>query len=183
MVNDADRVYFLLDSLPNNRLTTTDFAKQPHLQLRRLGEGDHTTAPVVCGVESMDRVTWSDRWFDTVAGDQGRCTYLLEAGDGIAGYLTIHHSGDGCLIVDEVAIAKKHKGKKWGAVLMRFADTLARQCNCRRIELNAIECKASWYNGFEYVQKPGASPILLTGEKYIPMEKPILHHLPRHASR
>ncbi|MGB7748416.1 MAG: GNAT family N-acetyltransferase [Verrucomicrobiia bacterium] len=63
------------------------------------------------------------------------------------GYLSLHFSDDKCLFITEIAVDEKQK-KGFGAILMRFADTLARQSNCLCVRLNAIENKITFYEGF-----------------------------------
>jgi hypothetical protein len=83
------------------------------------------------------------------------------------GYMSVHLSDPACLFVTEIAVDKK--------LLMRFADTLARQCNCLWVRLNAIEEKISFYEGFDYQKIPGRKPIVLDHEKYFPMEHKVVY--------
>lgn len=178
MVNDEDRAYFLLDRTPNNRLTTHLSEKRPYLHLRRLAEEDMRLPPVKCGVASIDRVTWGDRWFDMAESEQNRCTYLLETAKGVIAYLTLRVDGQNRMVIDEVAVDKQQIGRGYGGVLMRFADTLARHCGCRKVRLNAIKEQKGWYVKFGYKIVPGRDSISLDGEEYLPMERVVLYHLP-----
>jgi len=192
MINDTERIYFLLDKIPNNRLDSgpeKDKAGKDRkiscVHIAHLSE-DHLKKPKVkCGVISLDRVTWGDRHFDMQAGENKECTYVLQTGSKIVGYMSVHFSDSTCLFVTEVAVGKKYqskrkgknqrKGKGYGAILMRFADTLARQSNCRCVRLNAIEGKIPFYKGFGYRRIPGRKPIVLDNEKYFPMEHKVVY--------
>jgi GNAT superfamily N-acetyltransferase len=179
MVNDQDRAYFLLERTPNNRLTTHLSETFPYLHLRRLAEEDMGQPPVKCKLASMDRVTWGDRWFDMAEGDRSGCTYLLETSAGAVGYLTVHHDSAGCMVIDEVAVDQRQRNRGYGGVLVRFADTLARHGGCSKVRLNAISNLVKWYGRFGYKVVPGRNLIRLDDEKYQPMERRVLYHLPR----
>jgi len=176
MVNDQDRAYFLLDRTPNNRLTTHLSEKHPFVHLRLLDQEDTKLPPIRSGVPSMDRATWGDRRFDMVESDFARCTYLLEASTGVVGYLTIHYTHDGCMAIDEVAVDESRRKLGYGGVLLRFADTLARQSDCWIVRLSAIEEKTSLYEKYGYQFVPGRQPNLLDTETYYPMERILLPH-------
>jgi GNAT superfamily N-acetyltransferase len=119
------------------------------------------------------------------AGEHKECTYVLQTGSGIVGYLSLHFSDPTCLFVTEIAVDKKYqskgkgknqrKGKGYGAILLRFADTLARQSNCLWVRLNAIEEKIPFYKGFGYRKIPGRKPIVLDNKKYFPMEHKVVY--------
>ncbi|WCJ58053.1 GNAT family N-acetyltransferase [Fontisphaera persica] len=177
-IADTDRAFFLLDVIPNNRL---DAGKRPiskkkpvlSIHLRALSE-NHLSHPLVCsGVDSLDRVTWSDRFFDMQAAQGDRCTYVLEEGRTILGYVTLSQAGETSLSIDELAVDRQHQGKNLGAIMMRFADTMARQLNCLTIQLHAIAQKRPFYEGFGYRLKAD-QPIKLATEEYWLMQKPLL---------
>lgn len=180
MVNDPDRAYFLLESIPNNRLTTHKNDHRPYFHMRHLCEADLSLPPIKSTVASLDRVTWGDRWFDMVESGQSRRTYLLENCAGVVGYLTVHEDSDNAFVIDEVAVSEDHQKKSYGGILMRFADTLARQSDALKIRLNAISNKVQWYGGFGYRVVAGRDPIPLEKEQYVPMERVLLYHLQRH---
>jgi len=125
----------------------------------------------------MDRTTWGDRWFDMATGGQGQSSYLLLKKDEVLGYLTVHGPEHGCLMIDEVALDEKHHGKNLGGVLLRFADTLARQSDCKFVRLYAISIKVKFYEHFGYRVLSAAS-VRLQGQEYILMERALLHALP-----
>jgi GNAT superfamily N-acetyltransferase len=179
-VDDVDRAFFLLDEIPNHRLDAggpklPTKKKALNIHLRLLSEAHLKKPPVVCGLGSMDRVTWGDRHFDMQAGGQRRCSYVLQQGDEILGYLTLSHAEPGSLAIDEVAVDRKHQGKNLGAVLMRFADTMARQFDCQGVHLHAIKDKLDFYKGFGY-KVVGETPLRLDDEEYWPMEKPVIYN-------
>lgn len=176
MIDKTDRGYFLLPEIPNQRLTAKWEGPQHFVHIEQLSEKDTARPVVKCGVESMDRTTWGDRWFDMASGEQGRSTYLLLKKDEILGYLTIHRPEIGCLMIDEVALSKKHQGKKLGGILLRFADTLARQSDCKFIRLQSISNQVKFYKKFGYYAL-SEEPIRLNDEKYILMERAILNRL------
>jgi N-acetylglutamate synthase-like GNAT family acetyltransferase len=110
-------------------------------------------------------------------GGQGRSSYLLLKKDEVLGYLTVHGPEDGCLMIDEVALDKKYQGKHLGGVLLRFADTLARQSDCKFTRLYAISNQVEFYKRFGY-RVLLAAPVRLQDEEFILMEHALLHVLP-----
>ena len=181
IVDDTDRIYFLLDKIPNGRLDSgpelnKDGTKRKihNVFIRCLCEEHVKRPPLKCGVGSLDRVTWGDRHFNMVAGEHKECTYILQSGGEIVGYMSLHFSDPACLFITEIAIDEALKAKGYGAVLMRFADTLARQSNCLKVRLNAIENKVGWYERFDYQKIPGREPITLDHEIYWPMEHKVV---------
>jgi GNAT superfamily N-acetyltransferase len=182
MINDTDRIYFLLDEIPNLRLDAgpnkkDGIPKKIHcVHIQRLCESLLKKTAIECGVDALDRVTWGDRHFDMVAGGHDECTYVLQMGDEIVGYLTLHLSEPRCLVITEIAVDKKQQGKNFGGILLRFADSLARQSNCVWVRLNAIENKIGYYEDFDYKTIPGRDPIQLDDIKYFPMEHKVIYH-------
>jgi GNAT superfamily N-acetyltransferase len=181
IIDDTDRIFFMLDKIPNGRLDSgperTKDGQPRKIQtvfIRRLCE-EHLKAPQLQSkVRSLDRVTWGDRHFDMQAGGHKECTYVLQTGKEIAGYLSLHFSDPGSMFVTEIAVDHSLTGKGYGAVLMRFADTLARQSNCEWVRLNAIENKITFYKGFGYKLIPGRDKISLDEEVYWPMERKVV---------
>ena len=180
MIDDTDRIYFLLDKIPNGRLDVGPDKKDGSerkifcVHIQRLSEGHLSNPKVKCGVSSLDRVTWGDRHFDMQSGDHRECTYVLQTRSEIVGYMSLHFSDPSCLFVTEIAVDTTQKRKGYGAILMRFADTLARQSNCLWVRLNAIENKISFYEGFDYKKTPGREKIKLDDEVYWPMEHKVV---------
>jgi len=80
-------------------------------------------------------------------------------------------------MIDEVAVDEKHQGKDLSGILMRFADTLARQSDCQFVRLQAVSDKTDFYKRFGY-RLITEKPIRLDDEKYVLMERALLHGLP-----
>jgi N-acetylglutamate synthase-like GNAT family acetyltransferase len=173
MINESDRAFFLLDKIPNHRLRTSSQINSQPVHIQRLGNGDLKKPLVKSNLKSIDRVTWADRYFDMVTTEEARCSYLLKGRNQIMGYLTVHRGKKNTLVVDELAVDQRYRGKKWGGVLMRFADTLARQSDCEFLKLYAIEDQVKFYkhHNFSLLTK---KPLQLDGESYFPMQKPLL---------
>jgi GNAT superfamily N-acetyltransferase len=121
----------------------------------------------------MDRVTWGDRWFDMAAGEQDKICYLLVRRKSVLGYLTVHHTARKIMVVDEIAMGKKYRGKGYGGILIRFADTLARQSDSAAIQLHAIKEQVEFYKHYGYHPVP-EEPLHLGGEEYHLMRRPVL---------
>lgn len=176
-IADTDRAFFLLNSIPNNRLDAgPHHASPPCVHIRTLSESDLDAAPVVSGVPSLDRVTWSDRNFD-IQLDCDRSTYLLESAALIVGYLTVNCSTRHVLQVDEIVVDQTARGTGYGGILLRFAETLARQGDAHSVRLHAIEERIPFYKKHGYHPVPGAKSRRLDAEIYHLMERPVLYHL------
>ena len=176
-IADTDRAYFLLDSIPNNRLDAgPHHDSPPYVHIRTLSENDLDMAPVVSGVASLDRVTWSDRNFDMQL-DSERSTYLLESASVVVGYLTVNRSTPGVLQVDEIVVGQSSRGAGHGGILLRFAETLARQSDAHSVRLHAIEDRIQFYSKHGYHPVAGAKALRLDSEVYHLMERPVLYHL------
>jgi GNAT superfamily N-acetyltransferase/hypoxanthine phosphoribosyltransferase len=159
-IDDHDRAYLLLDSLPNNRLNDAN----AYLHLRILESADCGSMSVTSTLASMDRITWGDRVFDMCNSESGRLTYLLEMGSEIVGYLTVSHRKEGSLMVDEIAVDVAHQGKGLAGVLMRWAETMARKSRVLSIDLWAIENRVDMYKRYGY--QASGRVINVDGERY-----------------
>ncbi|MGC9984939.1 MAG: GNAT family N-acetyltransferase [Polyangia bacterium] len=170
LIEDHDRAYFLLDELPTQRLNRHD----PYLHLRRLAHKDLNSPPVKSGLRSLDRITWSDRYYDMV-NSAGQMTYLLEVGSRIVGYLTCQSKDERTLCIQEVAVDSALAGHHLGGALMRWGETVARCTQCEDIELWAIATQVDFYKrqGFEHMPKPPME--LAEGESYLLMRKRIVY--------
>jgi GNAT superfamily N-acetyltransferase len=173
MTEAGDRPYFLLKQIPNNRLNAGANRKQPPVHIRLLAAEHTKLPPMPSTLESIDRVTWSDRLFQ-MRTSPGTSTYVLERGAIVVGFLTLHMDADQ-LTVAEVVVDPSHQANGYGGILMRFAETLARQADCRVVRLNAIREKVAVYEGFGFAKQPVA-PIKLDDEEYHPMERLVLYH-------
>lgn len=176
MIGDPDRAYFLLDTIPNNRLDA-GASRSPYVHLELLEESDVERPQLVSDLGSMDRITWGDRYYD-IQNSTNRQTYLLKERDTVVGFLTLHTERKGMLTIEEVAVDREHKSKGYGGILLRFADTMARHSSCRSIRLNAITNKVELYRKFGYAEMAKKPLKLGSDEAFQPMTRPILYHIP-----
>lgn len=126
------------------------------------------------GTASLDRVTWADRYYE-MRTNANRLTYVLEASNQIMGYVMVGFV-ERDLHVEAVAVEKRAQGKGYGAALLRWAETIARQADCRRVELWGIDEAVELYGKFKY-QKIAGQQMKLDDGVYFRMVKPILSHL------
>jgi hypothetical protein len=177
MTDETDRAHFLLKKIPNNRLNAGGKRPQPNVHLRRLAEC-HVERPAIhCNVESINRATWGDRLFQMNTSDGAVTTYLIEEGENIVGFLTLQVDDPArpeVLTISEIVSAQENLGH--GGLMLRFADSVARQLECRSVRLNAIEAKVSFYEHMGYEQLPGATVLRIEKETYIPMQRTVLYH-------
>jgi GNAT superfamily N-acetyltransferase len=166
----------MLHEIPNSRLNAGTKRAQPPVQLFLLSEEHLKQSPVISGVESIDRITWTDRHFEMRVTDFDTCTYVLERGEIIVGFVTLKLFGPNKLLVSEVVVDKRQQKHGYGGVLMRFADTMARQTDCRVVRLHAIANKIEFYKTFGYRLIPDTQPIPLDNEMYHTMEHAIFYH-------
>jgi ribosomal protein S18 acetylase RimI-like enzyme len=189
-IGDYDRAYFLLDSLPNNHFHDSGPAfgqvrerprpakagRDPYFHIRKLSKADIDRPVVRSGTKSLDRTTWADRYYDMVSHHE-RSTYLLEGGEKIFGYVTFDHKHDGSLSIEAVAVGKRYRDRGYGAALIRWAETSARQKDCRSITMWAIKEQQERYKRLGYNIDPDRPAMMLDGEEYQHMSKPVLYHL------
>ena len=162
MIDDHDRALLLLDELPNNRLNE----EIPHIHLRKLAEADLQRAKIECDLESLNRITWGDRYFDMKSSESGRCTYVLELGEVLIGYITISFRSNRRLMIDEVVVAPKHKKHGHGGAMLRWSETIARHARCTAVDLWAIKALVGMYQRFSYEQRNGRT-IKADDEEYV----------------
>ncbi len=172
MIEECDRAYFLLDRIPNHRMDA-GIRPQPFIHLQKLDEQMVHEEPIPSGVKSIDRMTWADRLYQMQTTDSAACTYLLKRGAHTVAFLSLHFSAQ-VLFVDEIVVRKEDRGHGYAGILLRFAETMARQAGCRSVRLNAIEKRKDLYLGFEYLPVPSASSLTLGKEQYHPLEKAVL---------
>jgi len=176
MTDETDRTYFLLDELPNSRLHAGAAGTlQPRVHLRRLEKSHVSRPPLVCGVKSIDRMTWGDRLYQMETSRGATCTYVLEQTSAVVGFLTVI-SEPRQLTIAEIVVDPLAQGAGYGGILMRFADTLARQADCSTVSLNAIEARVPWYKGRGYNVSHTKGVLELEDERYQPMERQVLYH-------
>ena len=174
-IDDYDRAYFLLDSIPNNRLKSR--VAGPYL--RRLAKTDiESLPPVVSGLASMDRITWADRWFDIQTSDRERNTYLLQLGATAVGFVTFVISDSrGTVTVDEVAVSEAMKSRGLGGLLLRFVETMARHLGASELNMWAVDNQVEKYERLGYEKAPSYDSMRLDGNEYFFMRKRIIHHI------
>jgi GNAT superfamily N-acetyltransferase len=175
MIEESDRAYFLLDDIPNNRMDAGT-RPQPLVHLQKLGSEHLERPPILSGVPSIDRMTWGDRYYQMQTSTSGTCTYVLERGPNMVGFLTLHFSEADSLTIDEIVVAEAQRGGGYAGVLLRFAETVARHAECHSIRLNALRERIPVYDGFRYRPIPGKEVLHLGAEEYQPMEKAVLYH-------
>ena len=175
-IDELDRAFFELGTIPNHRLDAGHIRPQAPVHFERLSERHVGEDLLETDIKSMDRVTWSDRLFQMQTSESPPCTYLLMRRDSIVGYLTIHHVSSDVFSIDEIAVEKSHRGSGYAGILLRFADTLARQTNSKVIQLLGFESKVDMYRDSFGYRTIGKETIKLDDEVYIPMQREILYH-------
>lgn len=171
MTDETDRAHFLLDDgIPNNRLHAGTGRPTQPVHIRRLDRRHASYPPLVSGVKSIDRVTWSDRLYG-METTEGLTTYLLKVGELVVGFLTVQIASEYLTVAEIVS-----SPLGYGGILMRFADTLARQSECKKVRLNAIKDRIEKYTEWRFEESPGRPSIRLDDEEYQPMERDVLYH-------
>lgn len=189
-IGDHDRAYFLLSELPNNHFhdnfclrgqvrerpvsRALPEKRSPFFHLRRLCSSDMEKNRVKSGTPSLDRVNWADRYYE-MRSNPDRLTYVLETGNRITGYATIDRN-ETELHIEAIAVDVKAQGKGYGAALLRWAETFARQSDLRRIYLWGIDKHVPMYEKYKY-RKVDNQQICLDDGTYFLMTKPVLSHL------
>jgi hypothetical protein len=176
-IDELDRAFFELETIPNNRLDAGRSRKQPPVHFERLSERHIEKPLLTSNIKSIDRVTWSDRLFQMQTSESPPCTYLLMRRDLIVGFLTIHHISPDVFSIDEIVVDQTLRENGYGGILLRFADTLARQTNSKMIQLLGFADKVPMYRDrFGYRELAGRDPIKLDDETYTPMHRELLYH-------
>ncbi|MBN1344844.1 MAG: GNAT family N-acetyltransferase [Phycisphaerae bacterium] len=185
-IDDHDRAFFLLEELPNNRFTCAPSGPEykppqrtPNFHIRMLMKQDLELPKFKCGLKSLDRLTWSDYYYDMVNSDRDFWIYLLEVGTRIAGYVSFSLRDGGWLSVESVAVRRVDRGKGYASALMRWAETNARQFGCEESRLWAIEREVHKYEHLGWKKVQHEEPLCLDDGRYHRMCKRILYHLKR----
>ena len=145
--------------------------------LRKLAESDIKRPRVTSNVESLDHVTWGDRYYDMMNNEGSRITYILEVAQKLMGYVTISFKAGGVLAIDEVAVDKScPNGAYYFTILARWAETCGRHAACNQIEMWALEARVSAFKRFGCHPAEGKS-MVIDGETYIYMTKVLLYHI------
>ena len=176
MIHHTDRAFFLLPSIPNQRLDTGSHRRPTTaVHFYKLNHDYEALPKITTGVASLDRVEWGDRWFDVQTNPE-RSVYLLTSGTRTVAFLSVTIVDDECLWIDELAADKTEQGKGIGGVLMRFADNLDRHANCHTVRLYAIADKIEFYENFDYTKVHSNKPLKLGTESYQLMQRTVLYH-------
>jgi ribosomal protein S18 acetylase RimI-like enzyme len=173
MVGDHDRVLFLLDILPNNRLFTG--RRIPVGTVRRIESNDihREQTALSTGVASLDKISWGDLLYEATAN--GYEVFLVEDSQKIAGFIKLKIKEGNTLSIDVIANDETYKGKGIGGALMRFAENYGRANECRYLDLWSIEDQKEFYLKYGY-QVKGEVLDAGDGERYIPMRRTLLYH-------
>lgn len=181
LIGEHDRAYFLLDSLPNNRLNDDKRAALPGNRfgvLRALRQSDALAAKqtMPCEVPSISELTLGDLWYEVRSGNQH--VYVYEIAGEVFGFISFKVQPSAKLHLDVVARDHNHKSLNVGGQLLRWAETYARSANCFAIELWGIEGFVPEYEKREYRKVPNVEPLSTsTTETYYLMQKRILYNL------
>lgn len=145
IIGDHDRAYFLLNSIPNNRLQKT----APFGVLRVLQETDIGRTFPRTGVPSMDKISFSDLMYEKTS--RGSHVYVYEHGKQLCGYVSFERRG-GILFIDGLGSDQDYRGRNIGGLLMRWAENWARSHKCDSIELWALEPRIPFYRHMHFVE-------------------------------
>lgn len=185
LIEHDDRALFMLQSIPNNRIMPTGI-------LRLLDKKDMARPPVICGVSSLDRITWSDLYYSVCVHPEQR-VYVYEntpnengSGSVIMGYLSINLPESGDIFIDSLVVDQDHKRHRVGGHLMRWAETLARHHHYPRMCLwafhdanNPKRDAVRFYRKCLFKKVPGHRLDLLennNAETYLLMQRSITPH-------
>jgi GNAT superfamily N-acetyltransferase/hypoxanthine-guanine phosphoribosyltransferase len=172
VVGDHDRVLFLLDSIPNNRLFA---GKDAPVGFFRRIESDDAKRVQNCldtGVGSLDKISWGDLYYDHRVN--GYDVIVVENRNLIAGFVKLKIRDGRTLCIDVIANDKAYRGKGVGGALMRYAETIGRAHECRFVELWAIQNQVQFYQNFKF-DKTEESIDTGGGEVYTLMRRPLLY--------
>jgi N-acetylglutamate synthase-like GNAT family acetyltransferase len=146
----GDQVYLVDALVPTVKI----FGKRNNSRFRLLSKSDIKRNKVATGVESIDSVSWSDRYYNMVNSSEGRTTYLVESDNVIVAYLTYRFHTRETLAVEEVCVAEDCHGQGLGGALLRWAFLVASRHLCRRILLWAIRDRIDFYRQFGFREVP-----------------------------
>jgi GNAT superfamily N-acetyltransferase len=168
VVAERDRVYFQLDSMPNNRLSNrAPFGILRLIQLedvnRDIGDiGEPFGSDLKIGDFLYDRAT------------RGYHPYIYEHNNQIAG-IVVFGKNRNTLFIDLWATVLRYRGKGVGNATLRWAETWARSRKCEFIELYAYSKAIPIYEHYNYMKMKGKDIDLGNSQKYSLMRKRILH--------
>ncbi len=169
LVEDTDRVFFQLDTMPNNRLCE----KPPFGILKEVGDEDLGKSIGEVGLP-FEGIQIGNMIYDKRTKNYH--PYIYEYFSKIAGFVSFGKKGNN-LFIDMWATVKEFRGKGIGAALLRWSETWARSNRCEAIELWAFKDAVPIYlkYGYEFVR--GQEMALSKTETFSLMTKKILYHL------
>lgn len=170
LIDEHDRPYFQLQSIPNNLLRE----QPPFASLRRISADDVTSQPrfIDTNVDSISRTSIGDLWYSDQT--EGSIVYVYEHRNVIIGYISFRVS-DAVLYVELIAIDDSCRGKGLGGPLMRWAVSYARATCCTSMRLRAHSERIGFYERLGF-QQTGESITISGRERYLTMERKIIYH-------
>lgn len=165
VIGEGDRIVLEGASKASTFLTSKS---NVGITLKRLTSDDLQINKCRCGVKSIDKISWADRFYDMVNSTDDRVTYLLIEKDSVVGYLTCHLHRSDCMMLDEIAVSLRSSGQGYGGVLMKWLNIFARSKDCVSIVLWSIENQIPFYEKAGYKLIPGEK-MNLDGETYFLM--------------
>ena len=168
LVGDHDRVHFLKQEIPNNRLL-------PFGRVRTLAFEDLDKPMVQTGEHFIDKFTWSDLWYEMRA-DRRRKTYLYERTGEIQGFVSFRVGKARGVLVDTLGVGRQHQRQGIAGALLRWVETLGRHRRCRSLSLWGVEQRREWYENRGFQAR--GSQMVLDGVKFYMMRKKLLYSLP-----
>jgi GNAT superfamily N-acetyltransferase len=168
MTGNHDRVHFLRDVIPNNRLP--DFGC-----VRKLSEEDLEKPMVQTGEDFIDKFTWSEYKYEMEA-DPRRRTYLYERGGVLQGFVSFRHSRGKALLVDTLGVGRQYQKQGIAGHLLRWAETYGRHTGRRAVLLWGVEQQKDFYEkrGFRALGKS----MTVDGARFFLMGRKLLYDLP-----
>lgn len=174
VIDDHDRALFKLEKFANNRLCK----KNPFGTLRKLEQADVHLKPdhIESGVDSIDKITWGDLWYEKTA--KSSHVYVYELNGKIEAFVSFKVQQQNTLFIDAVATSSHLIGAGIGGVLLRWAETWARSSNCNEVTLWSIDKKdrIDLYSHFGF-ELTGETLDLGNGEQYKHMRRVLLYNL------
>lgn len=168
LVEDQDRMYFQLSTLPNNRLCE----KPPFGILKEVEQSDFKKKVIKVGEPFAD-ITIGDLLYDKYTKDYH--PYIYEYSGQVAGFVAFDKR-DEVLFIDAWATAQKFQGKGIGGALLRWAETWGRSNKCSSVELWAYHKAIETYQYLGYTFLGDARMKLGDDQKYRLMGKRLLHN-------
>lgn len=172
VVGDHDRALFLLNAIPNNRLSKPKRTLKGTLR-KLTAEDAISDYKLDTGVASISKVGLGDLWYEVHA--HGYQVYIVEADGRPSGYVKYKITPSNKLFLDTIAVEKSLQNVGIGGALFRWAETTARASACQAIELWGISNEVDNYKKAGYIDH-GRWLEVGESERYLHMSKPLLYH-------